>query len=202
MHSIVRINEQPHIHQLTWTNFCPNWRILDLIVYITNPNWDSGWFYPFSFLCRAVWRTPPSHLSLLIFSSSPLSPSVVVIPASLTCSFSLHTWTLFLACCLLLLFSKVPSLPQPLPPQHSIYHSLSPSHLSLLPSFHLSLHHFSSGSPLIKPLCWLPPCPVHPHVSLLSFPLLSVVLCFYESSNDSSDFASLCYFMSWRTFSK
>lgn len=92
---------------------------------------------------------------------------VLSIPVFLTCSFTLHTWTLFLAFCLLLLFSKVlSSLCSPLS-CCTIYHSLPPFHLSLslLPSLCLSLLSFSSGSPLIKPLCLLPPCPVSTHTS-------------------------------------
>lgn len=94
---------------------------------------------------------------------------VLSIPVSLTCFFTFHTWTLFLAFCLLLLFSKVPSSPSSSIPlsRCTIYHSLPPSHLSLslLPSLCLSLLCFSSGSPLIKLLCLLPPCPVSTHTS-------------------------------------
>lgn len=89
-----------------------------------------------------------------------------------------------LGVCLPLLFSKVPSsssVPHPHSPSCcTIYHSLPPSHLSLLPlpSPRLSLLRFSSGSPLIKPLCPWPPCPVSTHTSHRSPPPLFLLLSF------------------------
>lgn len=111
---------------------------------------------------------------------SALSSPVLSIPVSLTCFFTFHTWTLFLA---FLFTASVSSLPL-FPPLSccTIYHSLPPSHLSLslLPSLCLSLLCFSSGSPLIKPLCLLPPCPVSTHTSHTSLSrflsLISVLL--------------------------
>lgn len=118
------------------------------------------------------------HLHLSYLSTSP-SP----VPSLFTPG--LYSWLFVSRFC----FSKVPSLPPFLPPFCAIYHSLSPSHLSLLPSLFLSLHCFSSGSPLIKPLCLLPPCPVSTHTShtslshfLLSVLSLSIFLsCTYAS---------------------
>lgn len=104
----------------------------------------------------------------LLLWSLPLSPvSSLFTPG-------LYSWRV--VCCFC--FPKYRLFLPPAPPFHgSIYHSLSPSHLSMLPSFHLSLHHFSSGSPLIKPLCLLPPCPASTHTSHTS--LSQFFWCFY-----------------------
>lgn len=76
------------------------------------------------------------------------------------------------------------SFPPTSPSAPSITHSFlltSP----LLPSLCLSLHCFSSGSPLIKPLRLLPPCPVSTHTShtsLSRFLSLFVLFpCFYHA---------------------
>lgn len=95
---------------------------------------------------------PHSPFSVLFHLALPLT-------LCLTCFFPFHTWTLYSAVCLLLL-----SPPHPLSPAApSIIRP--PSHLSLLPSLRLSFLPFSSGSPLIKPRCRLPPCAVSTHTS-------------------------------------
>lgn len=97
-----------------------------------------------------------------------------------------YIWTLFLAFVYCFCFSRVLSsvsfTRSPPLSRYTIYHSLPPSHLSFspLPSPCLPLLRFSSGSPLIKPLCPLPPCPMSTHTSHTSPPpflsLISVLL--------------------------
>lgn len=101
-----------------------------------------------------------------MFSSKP---SFLSLPP--TCFFTFHTWTLFLAFCLLLLFfpkSCPPSLflCSPSPSAPSITHSLlltSPSLcylLSVCPCSVSPLAHLS-----LSPFCLLPPCPMSTHTS-------------------------------------
>lgn len=118
-----------------------------------------------------------------MFSSKP---SFLSLPP--TCFFTFHTWTLFLAFCLLLLFfpkSCPPSLflCSPSPSAPSITHSLlltSPSLcylLSVCPCSVSPLAHLS-----LSPFCLLPPCPMSTHTSntslffFLCVSLISILL--------------------------
>lgn len=115
-----------------------------------------------------------------VFSSilSSLSLSLSPVPSLFTPG--LYSW--HFVYCFCFPKSRPPSLPLFPLSRCIIYHSLPPSHLSLslLPSLCLSLLCFSSGSPLIKPLCLLPPCPVSTHTSHTSLSrflsLISVLL--------------------------
>lgn len=115
-----------------------------------------------------------------VFSSIPSSLSLSLSPVSSLFTPGLYSW-LFVYC-FCFPKSRPPSLPLFPLSCCTIYHSLPPSHLSLclLPSLCLSLLRFSSGSPLIKPLCLLPPCPVSTHTSHTSLSrflsLISVLL--------------------------
>lgn len=98
--------------------------------------------FSFSLLHGRLTADPPSF-----FSSIPSSP--------LARFFTLHTWTLFLAFCLLLLFFQSPVLP--------FSSSISP-----LPLHHLSLTPSFSPLPLPAYLLSVCPCSVSPlaHLSL------------------------------------
>ncbi|CAB1435517.1 unnamed protein product [Pleuronectes platessa] len=122
------------------------------------------------------------HLLLTLprSSSSLLLYPVLYIPVSLTSSLftpGLYSW-LFVYC---FCFPKSPpslssSTSPPLPLHHlSLTPSFSP--LPLPATFPLSLFGFSSGSPLIKPLCLLPPCPVSTHTSHTSVFRAFCLLC-------------------------
>lgn len=145
--------------------------------------------------CVPPGRSPPSQ-----FSSVLSSPSLSLPPVFLHFS-HLDSILGFFVYCFCFPKSRPPCLFRLYPPTLSnsplsaaptIYHSLPPSHLSL----GLPLLCFSSGSPLIKPLCLLPPGPVSTHTSHTSFSpffvcLLSV-LCPSASLSQSPSKISLC----------
>lgn len=128
-----------------------------------------------------TWRTTPTNPALLFVKCPPLSRPLhpCLHPPFLHFSHLdsilgfLFTASVFQSPVLpLFLYSPLSRC--------TIYHSLPPSHLSLslLPSLCLSLLRFSSGSPLIKPPCLLPPCPVSTHASHTSlFSLFVSYLC-------------------------